>query len=323
MTTHIKIFVIKAYRAFLIYAYRIVTIPFRSLITPQIKLNVIRCILKHNFLTKLYWFSGLYYLSLRQNLWNLNKNKLILIYQFGRVGSTTVYNSLKTVGMNVYKIHWLNRDLLKKHLKEKQLKNRDSYLHIYLSEVAFLNRCLEKGLDQKKLKLISLVREPVARNVAAFFRQFLFRFAHKSNTNQITCENLRDLFQKNWIKHDVPLIWFDMEMKPIFKIDVYSEEFSKSKGYKIYTGDHPDLLLIKLEKLNKCASEAFKEFLGIDGIILQNANLERDGPYYSLYRKFTSSKTLPRSYIEKMYNSKYAKHFYTEEELNIFRKKWS
>jgi hypothetical protein len=56
------------------------------------------------------------------------------------------------------------------------------------------------------------------------------------------------------------LNWFDNEPKTVFGIDVFSSSFLLDKGHKIYNGNNSDMLLIKLEKLDECAKEAFNVF---------------------------------------------------------------
>jgi hypothetical protein len=103
---------------------------------------------------------------------------------------------------------------------------------------------------------------------------------------------------------------------------VFSSDFPKSKGYKIYEGDKVDILLIRLENLNQCAREAFKDFLNIDNFTLINTNIGSEKDYAPIYKKFRDAIALPDSYIDEMYNSKYARHFYTEAEINKFRARW-
>lgn len=112
-------------------------------------------------------------------------------------------------------------------------------------------------------------------------------------------------------------------MKPVFKIDVFPSEFPKLQGYKIFHSEFADLLLLRLENLNECASAAFKDFLNIDNFKLTSANVSQTKAYYPAYKKFLETVVLPSSYIEKMYASKYVNHFYTRDEINNFIRKWS
>jgi hypothetical protein len=80
--------------------------------------------------------------------------------------------------------------------------------------------------------------------------------------------------------------------------------------------------LIKLEKLNECANDAFKEFLDIDEFYLIRANISTEKIHYPLYKKVLDSIVLPDAYLDQMYVSKYARHFYSEREINEFKAKW-
>lgn len=231
----------------------------------------------------------------------------------GRVGSLTIQDSLGALKIPAYSVHALvQRDPC------WIISSPDSrWRSIYLK------KHLEEGFNSRKLKVITLIREPVARNVSDFFlRTFTLKTLNLPMHKEISLESLKTYFLENF-PHNVTLNWFDVELKQMIGLDVYSVPFPKIKGYKIYKGGdiHPDVLLLKLEKLNECASRAFKEFLGIDEFILQN-KIPVGRRYYQSYKKFVSIKMLPQSYIEKMYTSKYAKHFYTDTELNEYRKKW-
>ena len=118
-------------------------------------------------------------------------------------------------------------------------------------------------------------------------------------------------------------MFFDQELKAVLGIDVYASEFPKSKGYKIYKEKRSDVLVIRLENLHECAEKAFIEFLNVDRFKMINENVGSEKNYGHIYGMFKDSVVLPDSYIEKMYSSKYMKHFYSEEEIKKFRKKYT
>ena len=55
---------------------------------------------------------------------------------------------------------------------------------------------------------------------------------------------------------------------------------------------------------------------------LLNLNLAIQKPYAEVYKKFIDTIEFPSSYVEKVYSSRFAQHFYTGQEINMFRKKW-
>ena len=124
------------------------------------------------------------------------------------------------------------------------------------------------------------------------------------------------------MNHDSPLVFFDQELKKIFGIDVFANEFLKSKGYEIYENEKAHVLLIRLEDLNACIKKAFKDFLNIDDFTLDNTNIGAEKVYAPIYKKFKETVVMPHSYLDKFYNSTYVRHFYDEAEIQKFRDKW-
>ena len=103
---------------------------------------------------------------------------------------------------------------------------------------------------------------------------------------------------------------------------INSVKCNKSKGYKIYSGEKADALIIKLEYLNQCGQLAFKEFIDVENFNLINANLGNQKDYSAFYSQFKDFIRFPRHYIDKMYQSKYMQHFYSDEEIKQLRHKW-
>lgn len=113
------------------------------------------------------------------------------------------------------------------------------------------------------------------------------------------------------------------ELKEVFDIDVYRSVFPKDKGFSISRYYNKSLLIIRLEDLNDCFSEATEKFLGKSFSIRKNKNTGKNKAYASVYKKFKNTIVLPDWYLDKHYNSKYANHFYTDSEILNFRNKWN
>lgn len=265
---------------------------------------------------------------------HLENKQTVVIYQMGKVGSSSVLRSLKALDLNIYcyHVHALNPEEIKnieKIYKHVTKVKGTAVIDPHVITSLYLRKQLDKGPKGTKWKVISLVRDPITRNISGFFEAFDRYFpkvANEYNSNNIKMEDrideLTNLFLENY-NHTVPIVWFDLNLKPVFGIDVYEQEFPTSIGYKIYHGVHADLLLFRLENLNSCAHQAFTEFLGLDQFDLLSTNIAKNKPYYTAYQKFLNTIKLPDSYIDQMYTSKFAKHFYTEEEIVAFKSRWS
>jgi hypothetical protein len=196
-------------------------------------------------------------------------------------------------------------------------------------------RFVRRGFGGKRWQVITLTREPIGRNIAGFFENLEVtplepkrRYSVKSDyygfeivLDVENMDRLVDLFFER-LNHDTPLTFFDRELKGMFGIDVFASEFPISKGYKIFRGERAEVLLIRLESLSECAGEAFREFLGIADFALINTNVGSEKEYAYLYKRFRDAIVLPQAYVDRMYNAKYTRHFYTTEEISTFVKRW-
>jgi hypothetical protein len=204
--------------------------------------------------------------------------------------------------------------------------------HIYVSH--FLHHQWNKKNSDRKWKFISLVRDPIARNVSEFFysvdttkvEPYLPNFYELLESRSIHMPDLIEAFLLSFHPEsedfNLPLIWFDDEFKKFLNVDVYSLEFPKTQGYQIIKNGSSDILILKLESLMDCYQQAFSEFLNLDDFRLITANVAGQKKYYPVYKGFIKEVNLPENYINKMYESKYVKHFYTQKEIEGFRMKW-
>ena len=287
-----------------------------------------------------YTFAKYYYMFKRRAELKSCSRAPIIIFQMGKVGSKSVRRSLEALNLDmaIYHSHLLTKERIDETEKKRKKffrTERESYLRR-----PWLNQFLRKEIcrkgDGKKWKVITLTRDPVARNVSTFFENLEVRAVNNNESFEIQSDYydilpftlsldevdaLFNLFFEK-LRHDTPLVFFDYELKGAFGLDVYAEQFPKSIGYKIYQNNLADVLLIRLEDLDSCARQAFKEFLDIQDFALKEENIGANKNYAELYKKFTETINLPESYLDKFYQSKFMRHFYTEQEIISFREHW-
>ena len=263
----------------------------------------------------------------RYNRSPLRKMQPILIYQMGKVGSSTIRRSIAShnIDMHPYHFHYMNGiGYMMSLCRQQGLPLQDHILSSIYCKKLFKNI----KTNNRKLHVISLVREPIAKNISQFFQNIdvsypEFRYADKVKLlshNELVTQMI-EFFIENFI-HDDPLVWFDVELKNFTDIDVFKERFPHEKGYNIYENARFKVLVIRLEDLNKRIEEAMFHFLGISNFNLVRENISSEKEYAVLYEKLKKQIRLPATYIDKMYISKMARHFYTIRELESFRNKW-
>ncbi|MBA2409663.1 MAG: hypothetical protein H0V62_07800 [Gammaproteobacteria bacterium] len=257
----------------------------------------------------------------------LRRQQPVIIYQRGKVGSSSVFKSLKrsyTAGpvYHVHFIHEIEREI-EQICRQVNLTPRTYFLrsgHLEISR--YLQKEIRRGLKGKKWKVISLVRDPLKQRISSFFQVIDmlvpdFQARHRYGT--LSIQELTDIFLDRYQQEGALADWFHQEMKPVFGIDVFGSEFPKSKGYEIYLGERADLLLIRLEDLDRCAGDAFGEFLGLSRFELEDDNVASTKDYASAYEEFKRAAILPESYVDVVYGSMSARHFYTEDERAVFK----
>ena len=254
----------------------------------------------------------------------------IFVYQMGRVGSRTVVDTLNSQNISrpIFHIHYLRRDGLD-FLREKAEFMERAYPGKAFWAGLFLRENLDK-YDFNYIDIIVLTRDPVARNLSAFFHSMDFwypqlrNYSDKNEFSEEIYSQIKTVFLEHY-NHERPLQWFDQELKEVFGINVFQEKFPTHHGYQIYQHSQARVLVIKLERLNEVYRQALKAFLDLDftNISLAKANVSDSKSYNQLYQKFINWLRLPKKYLDRMYSSQYARHFYTREEISIFRKRWT
>ncbi|MGR9052254.1 MAG: putative capsular polysaccharide synthesis family protein [Gammaproteobacteria bacterium] len=263
--------------------------------------------------------------SLKQHI--AEKDDLILVHQMGRAASMTVTNTIRTMHLQdpVYHTHWLNAQSVKERVaRVNSWKNNGAGpLNVRVAEL--LSPEIHNRLQDRKWKIISIVREPVARNVSAFFldiERFFDNFFDRYEKNEITLEEMKEVFI-NEFPHDMPLNWFEVEMEEPFGVDVFSQEYNDQKGYMVFDKKNVSVLVIKLERLESCYKHAFRDFFGKEPYELVNTHVTDADKNYGMYKDFLREVELPESYLDRMYDCAYVRHFFTEEEIQGFRNKWT
>jgi hypothetical protein len=156
-------------------------------------------------------------------------------------------------------------------------------------------------------RLITSVREPVARNLSSYMQN-----SERNGWSRNFEGFLREF------PHNEPLKWFDEEFHPFTGVDVFATPFPHDSGWQIIDGR---ILILKAETSPRSKEEGLSEFLR-QPVKLPAVNVGLEKTYSEDYVRLQAN-PIPDDYLTSMYDSKYARHFYTETEIDIFRERWS
>lgn len=221
----------------------------------------------------------------------LKKAAPVFVYQMGKVASSSIFSSL-----------------------QKQYSGPVGHAHHIGSDNWHSELLYQWAKDGNPLKIISPVREPIGRNVSAFFQCFEDLTGLPFDTSRFSVDELIEMFMEKQ-NHDLPLNWFDKNIKEHFGIDVYSEEFPES-GIGQYSSGKVSLLVLRIDLNDSEKEKAIKKFLGMDDFKLKNRNLSDNKSYNKDYKALLKQLKLPESYLDKMTSSRFFRHFYSEDEIS-------
>lgn len=249
----------------------------------------------------------------------------LVVYQMGKVGSEALEASLIRSGLDrrLYRVHAMVPENIEAGLAAANTNPREYY---YRSRTNFygyhLGRQVRRDLYKHRWQVITMVRDPVAQNISSFFQildLLMPGYRQQLEAGTLEMSALRALFLEHYPPDNIFIRWFDDELGRMFDIDVYQHPFPHGQGYQRIVLGHIDLLIIRLENLNQVASPAVGDFLGLESFELIRRNEAAQKEYHELYQRFQSEVVLPKSYVDGVYNSRYAQHFYSDAERETFR----
>lgn len=248
----------------------------------------------------------------------------ILVYQMGKVASQSVARSLDVNGVFNYQLHHLSSPAMAQAEQvygDNWDPRRGGATHLWRSQ--WVRRQIARH-PQDRWKIITIVRDPVARNVSSFFQVADIQLGlDLSRVSPIeAADQLGHVFLHRYRDHDVPLRWLDEELRAVFDVDVYSCPFSRTQGFARYSSERADVLLLRYDDLTEVFDLAVSEFLAVPATLAVTVNTAATKSYADVYAATKHELVLPADYLNRMYDSSYARHFWDSPEIAAMRSRW-
>jgi hypothetical protein len=271
----------------------------------------------------------------------------ILVYQMGKVGSSSIRNSLfrcpdprtRLVLMSHEFYPIRNRD-------PSRIQIEPEYRDHVMREIEHDRQVFEKFSPKKRrgwrfrekfyteriyqayvkprhrLRVISPIRDPVANNISMFFEVFDHYSGTTLQESTLDVDAMIALFLDHYM-HWRPLTWFDAELKTTLGVDVFQHPFPREQGFNAIEVGNVRLLVLKCELDDNVKARAIADFLELGDFRLIRSNVSSDRSHARQYEQFKRQIRVPRWLLDEMYESKFARFFYTDEEIAGFRRRWS
>ena len=252
------------------------------------------------------------YVDIYTKLFLANKKQpLIIVLTIGKVGSSSVYYSLKE--QVTKRIHYLSENGIKTSWAEHKLSSRKSVpLHLITSLI--LSKLLKK--TDHKYYIITVFREPIQRKISSFF-QNLDKYKEGITLEGLSFDSnkveqiLNDsYFLNNSNEED---LWINNELINPFGFLVYQKSEIQKNDFLIEKTENVELLILKMENLNKSFSKSASTFLNLDKtIVLKTYNDGAEKYYKKEYKKFKVNFKLERETLKVLCETNYFSTFYGE-----------
>lgn len=254
---------------------------------------------------------------------NIFRKPIVLIHQMGKVGSLSIYRSLQARYshlFDLYHTHFLNPSYALESDRQRrdtdwqvygQRQNNDWLPNDYYDITRVHNRLLVKS--QHPLNIITMVRDPISRNISAYFQNLHWVWGMPDAYQQ---KSLHELAEGFWaqVNHDFPLEWLDREIQDVVGLDVYAHKFPHDVGVQHLSDGAHNLLIMHMRTPDQLKEQSVQQLLGIEHFKITRSHVSEKKPYGSVYKKFLREVEIPEWYVDKMLNSRFARHFFSEDE---------
>ncbi len=254
----------------------------------------------------------------------LKADNFVLVYQMGKVGSSTIEHTLGERHIPSYHIHTFDdhEEFHMYHNKKDVSKFFDFKRRLLYRLI--LNQRKRILQEREQIKIITLVRDPIATVLSRFFQDLHLQFIEGKKNNaihldiEVTYKHLEDCFDKH-INLDYFANWFDNELKRNFHIDVMQENLDNRQPFFTLSNEKANVILIKCEQLNYL-DKPIGEFLNLNDFVLQNSNEAKNKWYSNIYQYFKHHYDFSKLFY--MYDLPIYRHVYSEQEREAFKAKW-
>lgn len=237
----------------------------------------------------------------------------VVVFSMAKTGSSAVTAGLRAAGLDhVHHVHDLDPVFLAREEAEYRWSGRP--WRIWDAQ-QLLRR---PPTVAAPWRVVSIVREPIAQVVSAFFQPAARRgYLHEGATVESLLERFGDRLDR------LPLRWFETHVQPALGIDVYAEDFDLRRRYQILSTSTARLLLLRCEDLD-VAPSALAELLGLaDPVPIPHVNVGAEKDYAVTYASFLAAIRPSGAQLDEAYGSRLVRHFYGPDEIDRFRTAWS
>lgn len=236
----------------------------------------------------------------------------VLIYQMGKVGSSTVCKTFDDKEIPNLHVHFVSRDKWSSAAKLYMENGKSLPPHFHTG------RLLRpwSNWTERRVKVVTLVRDPIAREVSKEFEMSSLLEVPTDDVNE-SLQVLRNRLTSPGALN-FPYTWFENEILPTFGVDVFEHPFNRKEGFGRITRKNVDILILTLERLDDLVPTVLSDFVG-QALQLKKDRVRTDKVYTAVKQRLN----LEERTVRRLYDCEWMRHFYTDRDIEQFVERWS
>ena len=190
----------------------------------------------------------------------------VLVYTAPKVASTAVVEALREAGQAVFHVHMISAESMRS-LREAMRRRgltRMKWDALGLEDTGNVIAAELTG-PRHPARIVSLVRDPVARNISFYFETLDVLWQTQRAHERVPLERLLEEFHERF-RHERGVEWFDNEFKPVLGIDVYEHPFPHDEGYvRIDSGPY-EVLVMRHDLDDRVKEKCLADLVGVGSV---------------------------------------------------------
>lgn len=234
----------------------------------------------------------------------------VIVWTMGKVGSLSVYQAVRVARLKALHPHYCDAETL------ERMGKKVGYDTSVIQHGRDSAAVIAAATPRNPALIITMVRTPIERNISSYF--------HNQEYINATTEDIGEMtghFIKSY-PHHVAVDWLDENLKKVIGLDVYEEPFDKRQGFRVYDRGRHKVLLLRSDLTQEAQSAAVSDFVGRPVAVGKEVNVGAEKSYAADYLTFINQIALSKDYIDRMLDSRYARHFWPRVRLEEIRRFW-
>ena len=236
-----------------------------------------------------------------------NALQAVSVFTMGKVGSSSVTDALASAGLETLQVHVLQCNARERAARRPNVRHLQSSVEV-----------LDIIENEEPIRFVHLVRDPISRNVSAFFQNFERLVG--GDVDDYTVDQITNLICEKVLPEE-PQEWLDTEFSPFTGVDLGKHRMFD--GAAIATEAKWPLLLLRSDFDDVVKSNALNDFLGREDIIVARSKNVTSGKVGGSMSSQIKSAGMPSSYVDECLAQPFVSTTWSPSEIEALRSRWT